>query len=64
MLNKMWWGGFAVEDLLVPAEKWGVVGWVSKSSGGGGGDSPPQYMVRQGKEMTLIIQILMIEQKH
>ena len=63
MLNKMWWGGFAVEDfLLVRAEKWGVVGWVSKSSGGG--DSPPQYMVRQGKEMTLIIQILMIEQKH
>ena len=63
MLNKMWWGGFAVEDfLLVPAEKWGVVGWVSKSSGGR--DSPPQYMVRQGKEMTLIIQILMIEQKH
>ena len=31
---------------------------------GGGGDAPPQYMVRQGKEMTLIIQILMIEQKH
>ena len=52
-----------MEDfLLVRPEKWGVVGWVSKSSGGG--DSPPQYMVRQGKEMTLIIQILMIEQKH
>ena len=54
-----------MEDfLLVPAEKWGVVGGGGEQVEWWGGDSPPQYMVRQGKEMTLIIQILMIEQKH
>ena len=42
----------------------GVGGVDEQVLSGRGGDSPPQYMVRQGKEMTLIIQILMIEQKH